>query len=70
MRLRYYDGLHVVVGGVGIEPTTIRLKVECSTTELPAHPNPDVNRENRAFSETTLQTTRITSSGAFQRRHP
>jgi hypothetical protein len=26
-----------MVGGEGIEPSTIRLKVECSTTELPAH---------------------------------
>ncbi len=26
-----------LVDGVGIEPTTIRLKVECSTTELPVH---------------------------------
>lgn len=26
-----------MVRRVGIEPTTIRLKVECSTTELPAH---------------------------------
>ncbi len=25
-----------LVGRVGVEPTTIRLKVECSTTELPA----------------------------------
>ena len=25
-----------MVGRVGIEPTTIRLKVECSTAELPA----------------------------------
>src|SRR6185312_8861837 len=27
-----------LVGRAGIEPATIRLKVECSTTELPAHP--------------------------------
>ncbi len=26
-----------VVGRVGIEPTTTRLKVGCSTAELPAH---------------------------------
>jgi hypothetical protein len=26
-----------VVGRAGIEPATIRLKVECSTPELPAH---------------------------------
>ena len=26
-----------MVGWVGLEPTAVRLKVECSTTELPAH---------------------------------
>lgn len=28
-----------VVDGEGIEPSTIRLKVECSTTELPVQTN-------------------------------
>jgi hypothetical protein len=33
MRYRYL----LLVGRVGIEPTTIGLKDRCSTTELPAH---------------------------------
>ena len=46
--LRPFDGQHAfscereqvekVVGRVGIEPTTSRLKAECSTSELTPHP--------------------------------
>src|ERR1700712_2355276 len=40
-----------MVGRVGFEPTAIRLKVECSTPELPAHTGGRASRPRKSSRE-------------------